>query len=214
MGRKQVYQFYITYPKSFNLGNSLRNNLKLSFKPTYLPTVKKNIKTFIRAYASDCPEAEMDCISYIETAANKFNALIWRVDIKNRQDGYNHMTNDPALVCHLHDLSALSADLQQSAEFKSLVERIYEQDKKRGDKNRDMPLYDFCFLTMEKLKSDPLYKTEYKQFVITMSYGTGNNICFEDAINNDEKLISFIAEQAFEKFNNLSCKKQVSADRC
>lgn len=182
--------FYIDYPKSFDLDSSLRNNLKmeLSFKTTFLPTEKRIIKSFIGEYLEDCPIVEIDCISCIETAANKFNALMWRVDIKNRAEPYNHMTNDPALMRHLHDLSALSPILHKSKEFKQLVAQIYELDKKRGDKTRDLSLSDLFNLTVSKLKTDSLYKKEYDQFVSTMSYATDNVITFETALSNFEKL--------------------------
>ncbi len=68
------------------------------------PTLRGGASEFIK----EPSELTMDCVSVIETAANKLNALMWRVDIKNRADSYNHQTNDPSLIRHLHDLAAMA----------------------------------------------------------------------------------------------------------
>lgn len=82
--------FYVEYPKTFKPDSALRTNLQieLSFKDIDLPTERKQIKSFIGEYIKDVPVADIDCISPIETAANKFNALLWRVDIKDRSQPY------------------------------------------------------------------------------------------------------------------------------
>ena len=181
--------FYIDYPKEFVIDSALRNNLKmeLSFKETFLPPIVCNIKSFVGNYISDAPSVEMECISPIETAANKFSALLWRIDIKDRSQEYNHMTNDPALMRHLHDLSALYPSIIQNKTFISLVAKIYELDQKRGNNLRNISLKDFVLKTLKTIKEDPLYKKEYENFVDTMSYGE-NRITFDEAIKNYEIL--------------------------
>ena len=187
--------FYIDYPKEFALGEALRNNLKIeiSFKPTYLPTERKEIKSFAGQFYDDAPVAVIDCISPVETAANKFSALLWRVDIKNRNDERNHMTNDPALMRHLHDLSALYPLINSNPDFKRLVSKIYEKDCLRGDKTRSISFTDFVGKTLDTLKTDTLYKTEYNDFVSTMSYGP-ERIEFDEALKNYEKLCQIVTE--------------------
>lgn len=187
--------FYINYPKEFALESSLRNNLKmeLSFKSTYLPPEVCLIKSFIGNYINDAPNVEMECISPIETAANKFSALLWRVDIKDRNQPHNHMTNDPALIRHLHDLSALYPLLITNNNFKPLVLEIYEMDCKRGDKSRNISFKDFVAKILNILKTDILYQKEYENFVDTMSYGE-QKISFDEAISNYESLCQILID--------------------
>lgn len=184
--------FYVDYPKEFALEESLRNNLKLelSFKTTHLPPVVKKIKSFVSDYVPDCPSVSMGCISTVETAANKFSALMWRVDIKDRSKTFDHMYNDPALMRHLHDLSALYPMIKDDADFVRLVKEIYEIDKKRGDKSRDISLLDFMHQTLSTLRTDPIYKEEFNQFVRTMSYFSETETDFNKALHNYERLIS------------------------
>ena len=187
--------FYINYPKEFTLENSLRNNLKMeiSFKPTYLPPKVCEITSFVGQYIQDAPKVSMECISPIETAANKFSALLWRVDIKDRSQNYNHMTNDPALMRHLHDLSALYPIIYNNKDFLRLVSEIYEKDCNRGDKYRNILFKDFVIKTLNTLKSDALYRKEYEDFVATMSYGE-KQISFDDAIKHYEYLCQIVVE--------------------
>lgn len=182
--------FYVNYPKEFELGESLRNNLKLelNFKTTHLKPIKKEVKSFAGQYIPDSPVVIMDCISAVETAANKFSALMWRLDIKNRDDEFNHMTNEPALMRHLHDLSALYPLVKDEPDFTKLVTKIYELDKVRGDKTRDIALNDFIKKTIATLKADKLYKKEYEQYVSTMSYALESEISFDEALQIYEKM--------------------------
>jgi predicted nucleotidyltransferase component of viral defense system len=185
--------FYIEYPKVFALGSSLRNNLKMevSFKPTYLPTETKEIKSFIGQFTEDSPKAVIECISPVETAANKFSALLWRVDIKDRTQPLNHMTNDPALMRHLHDLSALFPSIETNPTFVELVKEIYEQDCHRGDKMRTLSLKEFITKTLHTLKADEVYRKEYEEFVATMAYGN-TKISFDTALSHYEEICQFV----------------------
>ncbi len=183
--------FYINYPKEVELESSLRSDLKveLSFKSTYLPTITKKISSLVAEFVPDCPIAEIECISPVETAANKFSALLWRMDIKDRSQPYNHMTNDPALMRHLHDLSALHYIIENNSDFMRLVREIFEKDKIRGDKNRNISLKDFINQTIEKLEKDTLYEKEYDSFVSTMCYGE-QVISFKQALQSYKQLCS------------------------
>ena len=186
--------FYVEYPKNFKLDSTLRNNLKieLSFKDIYLPTERKQIKSYIGEYIKDAPVTDIDCLSVVETAANKFNALLWRIDIKDRTQHYNHMTNDPALMRHFYDLSALYPVLDGNNQFVSLVEEIYKQDCRRGDKTRHLTIAEFCNKTLEKIETDADYKKEYEMFVYKMVYRADSRIPFDVAVDNYKKLIKLV----------------------
>ena len=186
--------FYVEYPKNFKPASTLRNNLKieLSFKDIYLTTERKQIKSYIGEYIKDAPVADIDCLSVVETAANKFNALLWRVDIKDRTQPYNHMTNDPALMRHLYDLSALYPVLDGNNQFVCLVKEIYKQDCMRGDKTRHLTITEFCDKTLEKIETDTDYKKEYEMFVSKMVYRVDSRIPFDVAVDNYKKLIKLV----------------------
>lgn len=186
--------FYVEYPKNFKPDSTLRNNLKieLSFKDIYMPTERKQIGSYIGEYVKDAPVADIDCLSVVETAANKFNALLWRIDIKDRTQPYNHMTNDPALMRHLYDLSALYPVLTGNNQFVSLVKEIYKQDCTRGDKTRHLTIVAFCDKTLEKLETDADYKKEYEMFVSKMIYRADSRIPFDVALDNYKKLIKSV----------------------
>ena len=150
--------------------------------------------SFIGKYLPDSPVANIDCISFIETAANKFNALLWRTDIKDRTHPRNHMTNDPALMRHLYDLSCLYSEISQSKEFHDLTHQIYQVDCKRGNKTKELTLEEFCQKTLTKLKEDVLYKKEYEQFVEQMVY-SGTVLPFEMALQHFEQLVQYVLNE-------------------
>lgn len=185
--------FYVEYPKQFDLEVSLRNNLKIeiSFREVYLPTSKKEIKTFVGNYLDDTPRADIDCVSYVETAANKFNALLWRTDIKDRTQPQNSIKNDPALMRHLYDLNILYEDLIKDNNFPRLVKEIYKEDCIRGDRTRSLSLKEFCDKTVKTLTEDEEYRKEYEMFVSKMVYSEQENISFDDALNGFKKLVVY-----------------------
>lgn len=190
--------FYVKYPKIYELESSLRNNLKIeiSFKDIHLPTEQKIIKSFVGNYVEESPSANIDCISCIETAANKFNALLWRIDIKDRTQPFNHMTNDPALMRHLYDLNILYPILEKSEDFIQLTKDIYKTDCTRGNKERHLSLEEFCNKTVATLKNDPLYRKEYQDFVSKMVYLQQDNIDFDEALHSFEKLTKIVCNNA------------------
>jgi len=106
----KFFSINIEYPQSHKPINSLRPHLKLefSFDDISLPTELKPIKSFITEFTTQTDiDCEINTISPIETAADKFSALLWRVNIKDRTLEINSPQNDPTIIRHLHDLSAL-----------------------------------------------------------------------------------------------------------
>ena len=186
--------FYIEYPKLFDVDNSLRNNLKieLSFKNIYLQAEKKEIKPFITD--NDMSKISIDCVSYIETAANKFNALLWRTDIKDRTKPINSITNDPALVRHLYDLNILYKHIINNKLFARLVKEIYKVDCLRGNKERNISFENFCKNTLNLLENDKQYRKEYEIFVLQMVYLEQNDISFDFSLNTFKKLVNYVIE--------------------
>ena len=81
--------------------------------------------------------------------------------------------------------------ISENKNFIDLTKIIYEKDKQRGDKNRNMALGDFICKTLETLKNDTVYRSEYETFVASINYGN-KKISFDDAINLYEKICNQI----------------------
>lgn len=187
--------FAIRYPRQSSSASGLRNELKVEvvFKPLALPPVRRTIETFAGPFVHDAPVVQIDCVAPQETAANKVNALMWRVDIKNRADARNPKTNDPALIRHLYDLWALYPLLRDDPDFPRVVRQVFENDRIRGDKTRQVSLPEFFRATVERLRSDPVYAREYEEFVNTMLYAEAPRVSFSDALHRFESLSALIS---------------------
>tara|TARA_R110002072_G_scaffold47597_1_gene130730 strand:- start:830 stop:1057 length:228 start_codon:yes stop_codon:yes gene_type:complete len=65
------------------------------------------------------------CLSAVETGADKLSALTWRVLKRDRSDE----SDDPTMVRHLHDLSALKSILEAEKElFVQTASEAFEED--------------------------------------------------------------------------------------
>lgn len=189
------FSFDIEYPKNFELGQGLRPNLKLefTFDNILLAEQKLEVKSIIGAFVENSSSTFIDCISPIETAANKLSALMWRVDIKDRTKIIGSIENDPTIMRHLHDLSALENEIM-NADFINILKTSFNSDKGRHGSNERMDLNDFLKVTLEKLRQDKQYKQEYEMFVNSMSYAkTAEIITFDLAINSLNKIIEYIS---------------------
>lgn len=194
----QFFKFYIDYPSFYNTPDAIRRGIKteVSIKQTYLEPITQEITTFIGKYIEDAPTAVIPCVSPVETAANKFCGLMWRLD-----EDYKHFletgeSNNKNLMRHLHDLSALySIIMDNSNTFLPLIETIYQIDVKRGNKERNIELEDFIEQTYNILKNNKTYHQNYDNFVEKMYYTQDNIISFETALSDFEKLCNFIIDQ-------------------
>lgn len=103
-------KFPLAYPQNHPGHTSLRPHLEIEFSFTQprLPPIKKQIQSFVAEFTNSAPETSILCLSAVETGADKLSALTWRVlkrDRKNESD-------DPTMIRHLHDLSALMSILE------------------------------------------------------------------------------------------------------
>jgi len=181
----KFFSFYIRYPKIFTVDNSLRNDLKLefTFEEVILSTHKREISSILSKYIKDSAKIEIECVSPTEIAANKFSALMWRLDIKEY---------DATIMRHLHDLAALECHIANDDFIKS-VQQSFETDRGRGGSTKDISLYEFAGKTLHKLKTDKLYSKEYKDFVDALSYAKENEtIDFNLAMSAFERIVNFI----------------------
>lgn len=182
------FKIPLMYPQIVDVSSALRPHLQLdfSFTPVKLDPENRPISSFVTEFSKNQPDARILCLVPLETAADKFSALLWRVNKRNRSD----KQDDPAMIRHLHDLYVLrDYVLSQCRDFKVMVHSSYEADKKRSSRCLGIPLQEAIEQMLDKLSKDKLYREEYKSFVSTMSYaGTQDLASFDVAIEFLTKL--------------------------
>ncbi len=183
---RKFFSIDCTYPQNYQPSMALRPHLKLefSFEETLLPPNEMPIKSFVTRFTAD---EQIDCsvltISPIETAANKFSALLWRINIRDRSAERGSAQNDPAMVRHLHDLAALEQLISAEPHFMEMVHTSFDKDRGRGGSESDKSLEMMIEEAIEKLQTDVLYGAEYVQFVDAMSYAPEDELLsFDQAI--------------------------------
>lgn len=119
----------------------------------------------------------------VETAADKFCALLWRVNKRNRND----TKDDPALIRHLHDLRC-HIDSRHK-EFNELVNALFATDQNMARRRVGITMSETIEKMLDKLNKDEMYEIEYEQFVSRMSYAKSKDMAtFHDAIDSLSRL--------------------------
>lgn len=180
-----TFSFNVQYPQTQDSHTALRPHLKIemSFRAPRLPTEHKPLRSFISILADSEADTHIACVSPIETGADKFSALLWRVLAKDRSQPEGSAKNEPEMIRHLHDLCALESVISDSNDFLDLIQVSYEADKRRGGLAGEHALPDAAQLAFEALSQDKLYEAEYERFVDSMSYANE-----EDRINFQQAL--------------------------
>lgn len=157
------------YSRTAALVDGLRPHLKLEVtleRPALLP-VAKPIQSFVSRGRKAEPEvASIMCVDPIETAAEKLSALTWRVIVRDR----TAENDDPSIVRHLHDLSALEAKIITSPDFVRLARAAVEKDEKRDKAQQGLDVDTRLARMITMLHEDPDYAIEYDRFVHNASY--------------------------------------------
>ncbi|MBD2566706.1 nucleotidyl transferase AbiEii/AbiGii toxin family protein [Anabaena lutea FACHB-196] len=196
----QFFACKIVYQQNFQPAIALRPHIKLeiTFKPPVLPlqVQEKSLKSFIaQATPKGKPEVLMiACVSPVETAADKLSALTWRVLSRNR----DNEDDDPTIIRHLHDLTALESDIAEYKNFPNLVISILEQDTQRakGIDLSEVPPKQRLQTMLQYLESDPIYANEYDRFVNGMSYASEDDRpSFRQALDTAHGIINCIESQ-------------------
>jgi len=98
--------------------------------------------------------------------------------------------NDPTIMRHLHDLSALEELVLESSQFKELVAVSYNMDRGRDGAEKEKSEKYMSINALDKLKTDGAYKDEYIRFVDAMSYAKEDEIItFEKSVQAFEKIV-------------------------
>ena len=193
--QSRYFSFNVIYPQHFKTPYALRPHLKLefSFENRELLTEHKDIFSFISQFTkSNDADCKIKTIFPIETAADKYCALLWRIDIKNRNAQIGTKENDPTIIRHLHDLSALNPMiLSNKLKFKALVKEIFLNDKDRGGNKLSEDIQTLAKATLDKFINDSIYEDEYISFVDNVSYAPEDEkITFKKSLKDFEQIIS------------------------
>jgi predicted nucleotidyltransferase component of viral defense system len=185
----------IAYQQNFQPAVALRPHIKLeiTFKSPALPFQEKPLQSFIaQTTPKGKPEVPMiACVSPVETAADKLSALAWRVLSRKR----DNEDDDPTIIRHLHDLTALEALITEYKDFPNLVVTLLEEDVQRakGLNLSEIPPIQRLQRMLQYLETDPIYANEYDRFVNGMSYAIENERpSFNQALNTARSIISWI----------------------
>lgn len=93
----RFFSFYVDYPKLFD-DKSLRQQVKIeiSAKSIRLLPEERTVASWIDEYLENGNNLNINCLSPLETAANKFSAFLWRADCKDRTSE-DKRKNDPTI---------------------------------------------------------------------------------------------------------------------
>ena len=173
----------VKYPQLFSISERLRQNLQveLFFDEDAVETEERKINSFIAHYAGEKEGVKINCNKPINIAADKFNAITWRI----YQEGE---TIDYTLMRHLHDLCAIVARIKDTTRFKEKVLNNFEK-KDRARVKEDISFEDTIRVTLKKLANSKSYKNGYIRFVDSMSYAPdAERISFDEALECFRKL--------------------------
>ena len=188
------FSFNISYPQTQELDGALRANLQLemSFKQGALPIENRAIRSFVAEFIKEGAETNIGCITPVKTAADKFSALLWRIIARDRSQELGSRHNDPAIIRHLHDLSALEKIALDDADFPATIHEVFAGDSGRGGVDPDLSLDDSIKQVQSIFASEEKeYRTEYTQYVDAMSYAQDDErIDFDAALSSFAKLIA------------------------
>ena len=160
------------YPRHFeheSVGPHIR--LDVVFQNNQMDTEIKPAQSLVSSICDLGPDAEMECISPLETSADKFCSLTWRTFEWERGDkGYN-----PTDMRHVHDLSALKDTIVDERNLPLFIQAVRQkllQDlDNRSSKAVDaMTLGEVMGIASDRLQSGLGYRQDYEKYVDEMSY--------------------------------------------
>ena len=186
----------LLYPSLFATGPGLRPHIRveMTLRASALPPIARSIASLIGMAQQQPPEvAAFLCVDPIETAADKLSALAWRVHARRRGSD----DDDPTIIRHLHDLAALKKTVTTSSDFSRLVRKAMSEDTGRGGEgtaSSDPATLFACML--ERLSTDPLWATEYQDYVRQVSFAApGELIGFDQALSTVKDMVALLATE-------------------
>ena len=189
-------QFEMSYPTKLGGHAALRPHIlaELSAKPPALQSASRSVASFVAQFRAAEPEVPaILCIDPVETAADKLSAFAWRSIARDR----SHPDDDPTIVRHLHDLAALEAVAGASDEFPAMLLEALRADTARGQGAvQDLPPHERLMAMLDRVKRDPDYPAEYRQFVEGMAFaGAADVPDFDQAVSALERLCGLLPNE-------------------
>ncbi len=191
----RFFQFYVDYQPVMAASGALRSRIKVevTLSSPAMQVERRTIQSLVGQALQKLPEvADLPCLSPIETAADKVSALSWRILARDRQ----REDDDPTVVRHLHDLAQLRHLALGSAEFVRLVRNGIQADiinRRQAGLLAGISARQRLEETLERLRGDPAYRTEYEQFVQALCYGTDESMpSYDDGITALERVMDIV----------------------
>ena len=185
------------YPALFDTGPGLRPHIRIemSLNAATLPPIARPLGSLVTLAQNRPPEiAAFLCVDPVETAADKMSALAWRVLARRRGSD----NDDPTIVRHVHDLAALKLHVVASSDFLTLVRKAMADDTGRGGEATAVADPTALFAGMlGRLATDPLWASEYQDYVDAVSFAHPDERCgFDAALAAVRDLVALIGESA------------------
>jgi hypothetical protein len=172
-GNESRYTIYrLPYEPAATGEGALRPTIQIETAvwPLRRPAVERHVISFVAEALQRPPEiASIECVSILETAADKFVGLTRRAGAELA--GLDEP--DPTLVRHLHDLHALR-EHYDPAEVVALAREVMLADAEAYGNQfpayRENPMAE-TLRAVEGLAADPQYAQRYGEFQRLMVYG-------------------------------------------
>jgi predicted nucleotidyltransferase component of viral defense system len=183
------------YPNLFDTSPGLRPHIRveMTLRAPALPPIARPIASLIALSQREPPEvAAFLCVDPVETAADKLSALAWRVLARRRgSDG-----DDPTIIRHLHDLAALKQTIATSGEFSRLALKALADDTGRGgEATASSDPAALAAGMIDRLTADPLWATEYQDYVNRVSFARPDEqLGFDAALSAVRDLVALVGE--------------------
>lgn len=200
----QYSRIELEYPPSFPISTRLRPHILLEFTLSNIRCSIENLS--IRSLIEDTLENTViftpsltQCVSIEETAIEKWVGLTRRVIAIERD--YHH--DDPTLVRHIYDLNAIKQADKINTDFFTLANAIIKNDahqfKNQHPEYTDDPGAEINH-SLALLKTKPIWKERYQEFIETMVYDNISANEYGRAINTleniSEKIVNSLNQQS------------------
>jgi hypothetical protein len=190
----RYFMFYIRYDRQFEHA-ALRPDIKVevTLDSPKLPVVSLPVSSLVATLQKKEPEvANITCLAYVENAADKLSAAIWRIAARVR----GAEDDDATLIRHVYDLALLKDFVIGDPNFVNLFKNTMEADSERTkDENfSQLSVAGKGGRLISILSEDPLYGGEYQKFVAGLSYASSDKTPdFAQALKALRELIAHVS---------------------
>jgi hypothetical protein len=197
--RYTVWQ--LPYAGSGGAGEGLRPTIQieLTYAPMRLAPVTLPVSSFMAEAHGQLPEvAQISCVSVTETAAEKLVALTRRIAMELA--GLSR-DPDPTLVRHIYDLHLMQGHIDNN-QVAALARDIAVADAQEFRNQYPAYAVEIAGETRKALgtlRTDPVYRSRYGDFVNAMAYGERPE--FDVALAS----VVALAEQSIQHEGNGAC---------